>query len=1464
MPRTGRDLGRRLAQLCCVLFALLGATPLVGEVLLRSRPAQKWVAAETARLLRDELGLSATFDVAMSLWPLEVTVRDLVIPGTDGTEAVSAKLLTITPRVFSLLAGRLHVGDVHVEQPRGRLVVRDGDIKNVRYRLPETSGLPTRRAQHAPFSSLALSGARFELDLGEVVVDTGTLDLDLFAEKGLTFELALRAAQARIGRTRTRVQADASTPAPAPAYDEDIVCRLDVRALVEQNGLLVRRLSLIGIADSDPARGTEPDCRVPRSEHDAQRVALRLSQLELARLGQSDMLVDGHVMARAPASLANRFIDSPVLAGWAGFTGQIRYDGTSKLPEVHGRVRAENFDLDTYHLAKELDADIEVKGDKIAAPRVRVLIADGEVVLRDTHVDPFAEGVPMRTAAADLRGIRFEGLMRDVDVTDHTVVQWNIHTVRAKGFNGTLVPLHIDGELVAETSDFMVFDRGFDDPARRPMLGVKAAVVHSRVGIRQNAFELYDSVIRFGNSTVVSSLVSIGFTNLIDIRVPPKRTTLDLADISPLAGLSLSGKAELHAAMEGRSSDPLLLGEVRVQDFVLAGFPLGAVHQAKVRFRPLKLDISDAHGTVGKSNYTVPSARLDFDTDASVLTSMLVESPALDLRDFLALWHFDKDPRFDSLSGSAKISASVRYALGGKEDRCGDGMLSVDGTTEIRRLELFGERFEQANAGFHLEWFDQEAGHHGMAVAVPNIALRKGAGALLGSLDIESGGRIRGHFSGTGIPVSRLDALGNYAIALDGAVSATAELGGTLDDLELSANARISPLTVGSRTLPSSELSVVLKPDPTTRAAIIGSTRCGNPVTAPFDRRSYDADRSLGTFHVDGALFGGQVRLQDLRVSRQRSAHVQGLVLVNELDLNAVAQLVPSLALSTEKPHGKLTAALEIDELMVDEPALAYGTLTLDRVSLRQAGMSMELAAGTLPLKLAGGELRFERLGFALKAQGGLEAIVDGSGALRRLHQEPEIDARLTLKRTDLARLARTLPGLDRASGHVEGELGLTGSLSAPSARGELRVLASELLLRRMPAALTGVDLTVALSTNEVRVTRGTAKLGAGTLELGGGATLHQASLTGMRLLLTARNVSLPLPEGISGTADADVVALWQPPAAATTAERTLPKLTGNVTLRSFGYTRRVTMTADIGALAQRGKRTQFEVYDPADDAIELDLVIRSDEPLALRNNLVDAELLLAQDGLLLTGTNQRFGLRGALRAKPGGLIRLRRSEFEIREGIVRFDDAARIAPQVDLTAVTEYRRYSEAMSEAAAGNGMASATATSASGGQWLITLHAYGDAEKLKIDLESEPALSQDDIFLLLTVGLTRTELDQARSASVGESVALEALGTLTGADRAVTDAVPVIDEFRFGSAYSSRAGRTEPTVTIGKRLAERIRANVTSGLAESREVRSNVEWKLGTGVSVEGSYDNVNDISSSSLGNLGADIRWRLEFE
>jgi len=128
---------------------------------------------------------------------------------------------------------------------------------------------------------------------------------------------------------------------------------------------------------------------------------------------------------------------------------------------------------------------------------------------------------------------------------------------------------------------------------------------------------------------------------------------------------------------------------------------------------------------------------------------------------------------------------------------------------------------------------------------------------------------------------------------------------------------------------------------------------------------------------------------------------------------------------------------------------------------------------------------------------------------------------------------------------------------------------------------------------------------------------------------------------------------------------------------------------------------------------------------------------------------------------------------------------------------------------------------------------------------------------------VGMTQTEMNQSRTSGLGSSVALEALGSLSGAESAVTETVQ-IDEFRFGSTYSTRSGRTEPTVTVGKRLSERLRATITTSLSDSSEVRSNVEYRATGNLSVEGSYDNAQSSGSTSVGNVGGDIRWRLEFE
>jgi translocation and assembly module TamB len=1041
-------------------------------------------------------------------------------------------------------------------------------------------------------------------------------------------------------------------------------------------------------------------------------------------------------------------------------------------------------------------------------------------------------------------------------------VQWDIRETHGRKIHGNLAPVHVEGELTGDTRDFEVFDRSWKDPAKKHMIGVKHATLHGHFRVLPKALEFFDMRTDFGKSSVMARLVSIGFDNHIALNIG-KESRIDLADISPLVDIPLSGNAELDAEMAGIMSDPTLTGNVKIAGFVFGGFPIGDLKSGKVRFKPLFLELADVEAQKGKSAFTVPTAKIDFNAGATLVLDAKMKSQAFDLRDFLTIWHFDQDPRWADLEGETQADVSVHYVLGGREDPCQSGVLATNGSIGFKRLNLFGERYDGGRSDYRFRWYDRDAGYRALELSLPNLVLRKGTGSIVGSVDVRPGGKLEGHLVASEVPLGKIDALPELMKVADGQASAVAELGGSIDELEATATARLSPIRVGRATLPASTLAVELSPIKVSRP-LIGKTHCGAVVEAPFDPAEYEADAASGVFTVQGSLFGGEVSVNQLSITRQRSKLMHGSVTLKDLDLGAAAELVPALALSDTKPEGRVSGTLDIAEVRSADPLASRVRLKLDTLVLAANGNSLRLLPGAEAIELGGGALRAPKLALAVTTPRGQEATFDISGAISALRDAPRIDAGLTLRPVDLAAITQLVPRVERAKGSVTGRIGVSGSLRAPEYSGGFELNGGELVLRGLSVPVSDIELGVKLEGGELDVTRGSARMGNGKLTVSGGAPMRGFELGAVRLDLSARDLSLPLGEGIRATADADLLATWKP----SNGDRSLPRISGNVLVRSFEYKRPVVMTAELQSLGRRGRRTSFDEYDPADDTVELDITVRSAKAMQIKNDLVETELDLGNEGLLLTGTNGRYGLRGTVDIKPGGRITLRRNVFEISEGTVRFDDKTRVAPQVDVSAATDYRRYTSSSAGAPGTTASAAASpgasATSVSGGHWTIHLHAHGDIDDLKVDLTSEPALAQDDIFLLITVGLTRAELDQAQSASVGESVALEALGTLSGADRAVTNAVPVIDEFRFGSAYSSRTGRTEPTVTIGKRLTERVRANVTTGLAESREVRSNVEWRLNNRVSVESSYDNVNDISSSALGNLGADVRWRLEFE
>lgn len=1460
--RPHRDLGRLLARILCALFALIGAVPLAAGLLLRSEPLQKWAAGETSRLLRQELGLEATFSVDLSLIPLRLAITDLTVPAIDGgSPAITAEVAAVSPRFFSLLAGRIDVGDIELENTQARLVISDGKLTNVSYRFPETDADERAELKRAPFRSLAITNASIDVEIDGTRVTTRGVDVDAFAEKNLSFDVALRTGEAKIDSThRVEPQDRHDKVPPFVAHDEDRLCALDLRVLLQREHIVVRRLSLLGVLDTKNEKDTRPKCE----DADDDRVALRLSQVKVNLQKNGPPHVRGHVMARIPIKAADRVVPTLRGTGFIGFSGDIATGVDSKLPEVTGQLTGARMSVSGYVIADELNAQVLVTGDVIQVPSLHALWGNGALDLKGLKVEPFAEKMPISINKIVSKDVDFPGLMRDVDVTDHSWVDWNLGNTIVSKVAGTLSPFYLDGGVDADTRDFTLWDKGYDDPTHKYMVGLKRAQVNGRFRAHSEALEFYNTDVKFGGSHLPVELVRIGFskTGLI-VRMKEGGGPLDLSDVSPVADVELSGKSQLFVDMSGPNLHPVLKGTLKVDDLSVGGFPAGDIKQSNVHFEPLFVEFTELVGQKGAMDYHLPSARLDFGGKASVEFTSAVSSKNFDIDEFFDAFHFDEDPRFRDIKGTAQVNSQVRYLLGGPEDACGGGRLTVSGSAELGSSELFEEKFNGGRAQFDFDWFDMDASTRGMRVNIPTLSLSKGSGAIFGSLEVHPGGVLSGNFLGTQIPVSRIDALGDVFGQADGFVTGVGQLAGTAEALSFSADVNVTEIKAGNTLLAPSHLQIQLVPTPPALSKEdLGTTGCGRSIPAPYTLADYEADRSDGDFIVNGHLFGGQIQFHDFSATSQHRKTIRGKATFHDLDVGAISALSMGGMAPSSLPSGNISGSVDIETLKPDDIYSSQAVFSLTKATLAAGQVKVSLHSKEARVHLRDGQVSTENLSLATTTDRGQDAILDARLTVNRGQQ---IDATFDLRPTNLGVITPAIEGITRAEGKLKARFTLNGALASPKVGGFIRVEGGKLILNGFKSPVTDLFIDVGLDDAGLHVEKGVAKWGGGTIHLGGDAPLLRGEIGRTNLTIAARGVTLPVDEGIRVGFDADLKLALAPP---TDEEIELPSLSGSVDVLSASYKKPMRVTADISTLAARGEKTRVDGYDASRDTLRLDVLVRSGKPLRVENELVHAVLRIDPAGLRLTGTNQRFGAVGTVEVEQGGQVFLRQNEFEVQRGVVRFNDPTRLRPEVDVTAVTEYRRYEDrGATQGAEGQGAQGQAAESPAGGapvagNWRIVLHAYGPPDDLKVDLNSDPPLAQDDIFLLLTVGLTRTELEQTES-SVGSSVALEALGSLSGAESAVTKAVPV-DEFRFGSSYSSRSGRTEPTVTIGKRLSRRIRASVTTSLSDTSEVRSNIEYRATENLSVEGSYDNARDVASAAGGNLGGDVRWRLEFQ
>ena len=1468
-----RRVARGIARVLVAFLAFVGLLPVLLSIAVRLPVVNQLIVSNTRALIAD-LGVRADYDVRLRLWPLSVELREIVVHSTDdGPPALIAQSLAVKPRFFSLLGGKPRIDEITLDAPRVRVVLAGKRIDNLGIDLPESNDDSPSGPIDLPFSLVSAANAHVDFTLARAPGDLTGVQLHAILEDADIDVLAEPSAHGSVidvglGARRLAVQTE-RTPegGHVTLVDDDELCDLDARVSFTQAGLVhVRRLEAHGGIDMSGARDTFAGCQL--DEGDKRRIDVSIGHLVVNLSGDRQGMPEasGRIAVRVPVGALDRIPGAPHLDGWVSVDAEIRTDPKYNLPQTQGRFQIHGIKVGQRGVVEDAAGEFFIEDDIVRVPELAVHIARGVAKVTEVTVKPFEPGVQLQ-AKASVQNANFAALLADLGVHPHPHVGWDLRSVNVLAFGGTIVPLDLNGAIEVETGNFGVYDRPAEEAVKQRIVGFESTKFRAGVHVQPQALEFHNVSGEVpgpeGVSTVEGGFVSIGFHDALLIEAP--RARVHLKDIGPLGALPIDGYAEVRVTVDGTLSDPHLTGKGRVEDFVLGGLKLGTVDPVEAELNGLVLSLRDAGAKHGESTYRVPYARLDFGGQASVDVETDVVSQHMMVDDFFDMFGIKDDPRFAQLHGALEADTHVRVTMGGPNDKCGGGLIEVSGTVNGHDLSLLGEHFDEAHASFDMRWYDQAAGLRGADLNIRTLTAYKRhkpgqdpVGTAVGSVTVSSGGALRGNVVFESIPLSSVDLLGDARLLVSGSAAGHVLLEGDLDTFDVSGNVDVTPVRLRGTLLDSSELTFRFRqeqePAPGYEPKKPRLSRCGLPIGEVFSLERYKAEQKMktGDIHASGRLFGGQIQLKDVGVTREESPVITGKITLDKLDLSKVLQIVSppdqaSFDNETTFLKGELSGELDLTELRTGDLAHSRATFLPKETMLTVSGQKIRAQAPSGPLVLGEDRVTLPALIVQLESAG-LRGTFLAQGTLSDLMGARTLDVRAELEPIDLGILAGVVPKVTRAGGMVTASAQVTGTLTSPVLAGTLAVRDGAVTANGVPGAITNINLDLTASANELRVTSLRAKFAGGTVTGTARMPIRGNTAGTIDSSFALRDLHLTPISGVKTVLDADLAVTGD--LFDEGSSRRLPRLSGSVLLSSLEYSRPINLDVSNN-LSGGARRTQVDAYDPEQDLIALDVNVRSKAPLRVRNNLADFQLALDGDGLIVSGTNQRIGMRGELRAVQGGKLRFLSNEFDLRQASIRFEDPTHINPYVDLLAVTEYRRVA---TTSAAGAGRASGT--------WRISLHAYGPADALKLDMTSEPTLTQEDISLLLTVGLTKAEADSLGGNAISV-IAYEAAGTATGADRAVKKVIP-IDDFRFGSAYSPRTGRSEPNITVGKRLSKDVQASVTSGFTEDRAQKATVEWRLSQQTSVAAGYDNINNISSTGAGNVGFDFRWRLEFE
>jgi translocation and assembly module TamB len=1126
-------------------------------------------------------------------------------------------------------------------------------------------------------------------------------------------------------------------------------------------------------------------------------------------------------------------VDLPPVSGHVALA--LRVSGQGRDFRAAGSFHGDNPLLDGFGFGT-LDLNLEATpaGIKLLKGSRGRVVQDGGLVMLEGKVG-FGPSVPLELSA-DIKHLDFHKLMAQLGVTEDCLVNWQLRG----GFKiaGTAVPVDVTGPVWAESTHFQALDGPWHDPRSREVIGTPPGRVNGRVAVRPDALRFENLHAHLPHSEMHVN-VHVGFEDKIGVTA--RSDNFDLRDATGLVGMAIGGHGGFTLDVGGTYDKTTLTGTLDLADFLLDEYRVGHLRtRAELEKGGLAVRFRESDVRKNDSHYVIDDMFLDFSRGFSIDAKARFDKLALS--DFYHSVALDKDPVFAPYQGRLRGPAEVRYTRGFPGD-APSGTLTIGTELDVLDARLHGVAFQSGRLEAQWIWERIDQGTRGARLEVRNLRLVRGNGSLIGRGRMDPGGVLRMTVFGERLSLSNLEPLTKSGIDLAGELGLAGTVRGTPWVPEAQLDLALSGVRLNKRGLGDGSLKLYTthREDPwLTRAAQIDAD------AASLDEPCVRARRAVAQANwapsgvapsgmklppaatlLCGSLFGGRVDL-DVAVGTDPRLPLRGSIDFREIP---PAWLLPDPRTREANVIGAVSGHVDLSDGFATDPDSLVGTMSLSSLRFGRDQAWLE-SDGPLRVALTGQGVRVERARFSGR---GTKLRLSGGGSLRR-------GLGLELEGTfDLAVLPSLWPEVSQASGLLDLSVKVAGDVNDPSVFGHAHFEDGSLMLARYAQPLDELSARFSFSEHEILLDDLRAVLAGGELRAHGSAAISAQEIGRYELFMTAREVALEPMSGVEIAFSADTKLSGGK-------GLRIPELTGSVRLLRAVYKRPFSLgiAERLTGLSQ-AKRVERASYDPRKDHIAFDLRILDEAPIKVTNNLITAEFAV-EDGeqpFRIVGTDQRTGVLGTLALTRGTMV-FRNAQFLVESGTVTFLDETRVRPRLDVQARTEFRRTADS------------------TGARWLITLHAYGETDNLKLDTTSDPALAREDIALLLTVGMTRAEANRLNTTALTQGAALEALASVTGVDREVKKALPVIDDFAVTTAYSPRTNKTEPQVVVGKRLSDRVRATATTGLTADSNFKTGVQWRLNNQASVEAGYDNIQTTTSSQFGNVGLDLRWRLEFD